>query len=279
MQTKKVDSYYDEMNRIHNETSPLSKDKTQPEIPLECIDPDSENYIEEKSQIELEVEIEKKGVPIFDVERPPIPKIETDKTRYQKVTVKRKEKKSDKLPLVDDSIDLSADREMKAYVQSFKIPRKISLFKRFRKKVYDLSCKMTRFCFNIMRKIKSRKRKVVSISHELPPDVKTKPLATVKEADLEKMGRKRGFQREQDGSPNVIQAVRNKKTGVVVMTPRVNDYKSEIEGSKKHNIEDYEVVESQIKDDSDKWSAQDWIDEADSRKELKEELRKLHENS
>ena len=158
---------------------------------------------------------------------------------------------------------------MKAYVQSFKIPSKISLFKRFRKKVYDLSCKMTRFYFNIMRKIKSRKirktrGKIVSISHELPPDVKTKPLATVKEADLEKMGRKRGFQREQDGSPNVIQAVRNKKTGVVVMTPRVNSFKSMIGGSKKHNIEDYEVVESQIKDNSDKWSAQDWIDEADS---------------
>jgi len=274
MESNEVDANYKEMQRIHRETTPLPNDP--PDVQLDVIDPYSDDYIEEKSQIELEVETSKKGIPTFTIERPAIPKVKTDKTRYKKITVNRKEKKSDQLGVMDDLMDFNEDREMKAYVKKLKIPYKISLWKKFKKKVYDLYCKISRFWFNRTRKrIKVEKH---IHDHTLSPEVKTKPLATVEETDLKELGRERGFKRKEDRTSNRMQAVRNKKTGVVVMTPSVHEYKGEIEGRGNHNIDDYEVVESQIKDDSFEWSAQDWIDDADRQKELRESLRRINEN-
>ena len=239
-------SSYEQMANIHAKTTPLAKEQLPYEPNVECVDPFSDQYIEDRSQIELEVEIEKKGIPIIDVERPPIPKIRTDKTRYKKITVSRKSKKSDKNNDKDKEYTLNEDREMKAFAETLKIPKKKRFLLELLKKLYDLYCKINKFCLNIQRKIFIKKKKPLSNLHEMPAGIKRKNLAEVQPSDLQELGRQRGFQRKEDDTPNMIQAIRNKKTGVVVMIPQVSQYRKEVKSP-----EDFEVVESQIKEVKD----------------------------
>ena len=131
---------------------------------------------------------------------------------------------------------------MQAYAENLRIPKKKGFLLAMRKKLYDLYCKINKFALNIQRKkVKVSKHKYDT--HELPSGIKTKSLVDVQRSDLEELGRKRGFQRKEDETPSSVQAIRNKKTGVVVMTPQVAQYSKDVK-----NPEDFEVVESQIKD-------------------------------
>ena len=236
---------YKEMRKVHIDTTPV-KDIKSSEPPVECIDPDSDQYVEERSQMEVEIERDKKGVLIIDTKRPPTPKIKTDTTRYRKITVSRKANILDgKIQEDVNEYSLEADREMKAYAKNLKIPKKIGVFMHIRKKVYDFYCKISKLALNIKRKtikLGAHKHK----DHALPSNIRTIGLTDVQQKDLDEMGRQRSFKRRQDETPNMINAVSNKKTGVVVMTPNVNAYRASVK-----NPDDFEVVESQIKDTPD----------------------------
>jgi len=223
--------------------------KESEDIPTRAIPIDADGEYEpvDKSQIELEVDIEKHGVPVIDVERPPVPDVHTDETPYKKVAVKRKEKRSDRRAGHFEPVPLDRDREMAAYAEELKIPKRKSIFTALRKKIYDFSCKIRRFILNMQRKRHSRVTGHCHNEHILPENVKTLALKYADEVSAESLGRKREFTRENDRSPKTVQMIRNNKTGVVVATPNVSTYRSVIE-EKKLNVEDYEIVESQIKE-------------------------------
>lgn len=85
-----------------------------------------------KTQLEFEKEIQAKGMPTIIVERPLVPFPKTDKTRYKKKIVNRLDKK-EKEEIFDE--DLSKDREMKFYVNEFKIKKRKSLIDKISKKI------------------------------------------------------------------------------------------------------------------------------------------------
>ena len=243
-----IENNYDKLKEVAEETSPLPKDPI--DIPTRAIDTELYENIEDKAQIEAEIDIEKHGVPIIDVERPPIPKVQTDPTPYRKIEVTRKEKKSDKMIEIPEPITLDEDREMKAFAEKLSIPKRKSLLVRLRKKLYDLSCKIKKFAFNTISKVKRKMIKVGPHTHDehvLPANIKRVALRFADDGRGESLGRVRGFQRPQDESSSVMQMVRNKKTGVVVATPSLSAYKASLEDG-NGKIDDYEVVESQIKD-------------------------------
>jgi len=244
----KIENNYENLKRTTEETSPLPKEPA--DIPVRAINPELYDYTEDKSQIELEIEIEKKGVPIIDVERPPIPDVHTDPTPYKKIAVHRKPKKSDsKEPAYpNDKSELEEDREMKAFVETLRILRKKSLWQRIIKKIYDLSCKIKKIAFNVVNENKRKKIKLPTHIHKeqcLPSDIKTVALKHITESELNELGSKRKFKREGDETSNTINMVRNKKTGVVVVTPSVKSYRAKL-GDK--DIGNYEVVESKMKE-------------------------------
>lgn len=246
----KAENNYDKLKAVDESTSPLPKD--EPDIPTRAIpiDPDAEGEPIDKTQVEAEVEIEKHGVPVIDVERPPVPDVHTDPTKYKKVEVKRKTKKADKKRTsMEDSPDfsLSEDREMKAYAEKLHVPKRKSVLVKLRKKLYDFYCKMQRFALNRQRKKFAKVSGHYHEGHRLPDNVKTCPLKSINEESAKDMGRERWYKREDDRSSSSINMVRNKKTGVVVATSNISNYKRELkEGGRE--VEDYEVVESQIKD-------------------------------
>jgi len=232
-----INNNYKKMVEISKETSPCIEE-------VDCSDRndytplvDMENIVEDKEQIALEVEIEKKGIPIIDVERPPIPKVETDKTSYDKKTVKRmKKKEKEKTP----DFSLKEDREMKAYAEQLRIKKRKGLFDWVGKKIEEWRNSFLRFLLNCKRK----QDKLIShnhIIHDTSPDLKTVSVKKITEQDLKEMGRRRDFQREEDNSNTRLNAVKNKENGVVVMTAgNANDIK-------KQYGDNYEVVESKIK--------------------------------
>lgn len=232
-----IDNNYKKMIEISKETSPYIEEEDYSDnhdfIPLV----DMENIVEDKEQIELEVEIEKKGVPIIDVERPPIPKVETDKTHYKKKTVKRREEKEKEKP---PALSLKEDREMKAYAELLKIRKRKGFIDWVGKKIEEWRNSFLRFLLNYKRK----RDKLIShshITHNTSPDLKTVSAQKITEQDLKEIGRRRSFQREEDGSNIRLNAIKNKKNGVVVMTAaNANDIK-ELYG------DNCEVVESKIK--------------------------------
>ena len=239
MEKNRADENYYKLRKVMSETSPLPKEEL--DIPTRAINPDLYDYTEDKAQIELEVEIEKRGVPIIDVERPPVPNIKTDTTPYKKVTVTRKAKKSDNEIKETCGATLREDREMKAYVEELRIPKKKSILSRIKKKLYEFYCKICRTILNINRK------RVKIKEHKLPEGVKKISLESVTDEDLKSMGMKRGFQRDQDETSSFVNMVRNKKNGSVVATPSVSAYVKSLKDRGK-SLDDYEVVESQIKD-------------------------------
>lgn len=241
----KTENYYDKMREIEAETTPLPKEEFDIPTKVIPIDPDAQDEPVDRVYVEAEVEMLKKGVPIIDVERPVIPDVKTDPTPYKKVEVNRKEKRSDKKCHKDDTT-LKEDREMKAYVEKLKIPKKKGIFTILQKKIYDLSCKICRFALNMQRKKYSKAVRNYD-DKILPKNIRTMPLESADEKSAESLGRARAFKREDDSSSNTIQMVRNKKTGVVVATPMISTYKEDLE-EKGKDIKDYEVVESQIKD-------------------------------
>jgi hypothetical protein len=232
------------LRRIDAETSPLPKEEK--DVPTRAIDIDLYDDTEDKAQIEAEIDIEKHGVPVIDVERPPVSKVKTDTTPYKKVEVTRKEKKSDRKQPDNAKLTLEEDREMKAYAEELKVPRRKGLLRRLRKKIYDFYCKIQRFALNRQRKKYAKVSEHYHDEHILSEDVKVVSLKIADEKSKESLGRPRGFQREEDETPKTINMIRNKKTGVVVATPNISGYKRDLKDDGK-NIDDYEVVESQIK--------------------------------
>jgi len=243
----KIDNNYDNLKRIMVETSPLPKEPY--DIPTRAIDLESYDYSEDKQQIELEVEIEKLGVPSFKVERPPIPKLPKSLIHYKGVKVKRFAKKGDGEvqsingdDVFENMISLDMDREMQAYAEELKIPKRKSIFGWVLKKLYDFYCKFSRFVLNQKRKIQT---KGIYGRERIPlPNVKRVALKNVKDSDLKELGRERGFRRKEDETSDIVNVIRNKKTGVVVVTPSVYEYKKILE----NKVSDYEVVDSAIKD-------------------------------
>jgi len=242
----KTENNYERLKQIDEATSPLPKEEF--DIPTRVIPIYTDGADEpfDKVQIEAEVEIEKHGVPVIDVERPPVPEVHTDDTRYKKIPVKRKSKRSDGYIQYED-LSLEKDREMDAYAKELKIPKGKSIFIVFRKKLYELSCKIKRFALNRQRKKFLRCSRHYHEDHRLPYDVKTITLVNANDENVRDFGTKRGFRRYEDRSPSTIKMVRNNKTGVVVAISSVDSYRSTLE-EKGKNIDDYEVVESQIKD-------------------------------
>ena len=106
------------------------------------------------------------------------------------------------------------------------------------KKVYNIYCKINRFFLRKRKIDKWFKKSHVHLTHESPSDIKTVAVKDITDKDVNELGRARGFQRKTDRTGNAINAVRNTKTGVVVM---VTGSAQEIKA--KFN-EDYEVVES-----------------------------------
>lgn len=245
----KIENNYDKLKKMGEETSPLPKEPH--DIPTRAIDTELYDDTEDKAQIELEVDIEKNGVPTIDVERPPIPDVHTDSTPYKKVGVARKVKKSDGKEIeVETKLSIMEDREMKAYAEKFCIPKRKSFLQRMIKEIYDLSCKIKKIVFNVVSKNKRKKIKFLHYAHDehvLPEDMKRVNLKDATEVDINELGRKRSFKRDGDRTSDTINMVRNKKTGVVVATPSVEAYKVELEDNDK-DAGDYEVVESKIKD-------------------------------
>jgi len=239
----KAENNYDKLRQIEAETSPLPKEPV--DVPTRATDPDLYDETKDKAQVEAEIEIEKHGVPIIDVERPPVPDVHTDTTKYKNVGVKRKAKKSDtkKPKEATEKLSLKEDREMKAFAEKLGIPVKQSIWTKLRKKLYDLYCKINRFALNRTRK---KYCKVALSYDEMPQPLKKVELTNVNMEELKKLGYDRKFQREGDRSPQTVNMVRNKRTGVVVATPSAMVYKGELEDAGQ-DAGDYEVVESQIK--------------------------------
>jgi len=240
----KAENNYEKLKQIDEATNPLPKEEM--DIPTRAIpiDPYALDEPVDRSYVEAEVDIEKHGIPVIDVERPPVPEVHTDETRYKKVYVKRKSKRADKY-VQHEEVSLKEDRLMAAYAKELKIPKCKSLLLIIRKKLYELSCKIRRLSLNVKRKKLVRASRHYHEDHSLPENVKRVPLANADDEKVNELGRLRSFKREEDRSPSRIQVIRNKKSGVVVVTP---SYKSFMSNLREDEIDNYEVVESQIKD-------------------------------
>lgn len=243
----KTENNYDKLKQVAKETSPLPVEKH--DIPTRVIDVDLVDDTKDKAQLEVEVDIEKHGVPVIDVERPPVPDVKTDTTPYKKVEVARKEKRSDGKPERVEEVSLKEDREMKAFAEKLCIPKRKSLLQRLMKKLSDFGCKIHKFAFNVANRRKRKKIQIEKHTHDehvLPEGVQTVALKVADERSTGHLGRDRSFQREGDKTSQAMQMIRNKKTGVVVATPNISAYKTKLEDEEK-DISDYEVVESQVK--------------------------------
>ena len=121
------------------------------------------------------------------------------------------------------------------------IKKRKGLFYWISKKFGEWRNSFLRFLLNYRRK-RDRLSTRQHFTHESSPDLKTISTKRVTDADLKQMGRRRDFKRVEDNSNTRINAIKNKKTGVVVMTSgNANDIK-------ERYGDDYEVVESKIKE-------------------------------
>ena len=195
---------------------------------VELVDPDK--FVEHKSQIELEVEIEKKGFPIIQVERPPIPEIKTDPPYLVKKII-RIEKPEDNLP------PEPIKTEEKILVENLGI--------RKHKNFFNIIAKINRIFYRIKLFFKGgergekgeRERK-----EEIIFQPKHIPISEFTEKDAMEMGRRRDFSRDEDGSGATIIVMKNKKSGMAIVVS-YRSHKS-LEGFG----EDWEVVESIFKE-------------------------------
>jgi len=195
----KAENNYDKLTKTDAETSPLPKEVN--EVPTRAIDPELYDYTEDKAQVELEVELAKTGVPVIDVERPPVPDVKTDETRYKKVEVARKAEKSDgkeKIVQGKEDVDLTKDREMKAYVETLGIAKRKSILGIISKRLYDFYCKIHRFALNRSRKKYSKVSKRYVEASSLPQPLKKVALEKANGEDLRELGTERSFQRNGD---------------------------------------------------------------------------------
>jgi hypothetical protein len=244
----KTEDNYKKMIKTEAETSPLPREERDVATRAIPIDTDAPDEPVDKEYIEAELDVEKHGVPVIDVERPPVPEVHTDNTKYKKVAVKRKQKRSDKkaMKAIEEELSLREDREMSFYAEKMKIPKRKSLLMMISKKLYELSCKIQRFALNRQRKKLVKASKHNHEEHILPEGVKTVALKYADHTSAEELGRKRPFKRVEDDTSEKMQVVRNKRTGVVVVTPSIDKFKNELD-EREQNIDDYELVESQIK--------------------------------
>ena len=112
---------------------------------------------------------------------------------------------------------------------------------------YRFSRACSRLYYGLLRFFLKNRRKRAKLyrhkylTHESPPDVKTISVKTVTDDDLKMMGRKRSFQRKEDDTSPYLNAIKNKKTGSVVM------FAGNVKDIRALYGDNYEVVESKIK--------------------------------
>jgi len=188
---------------------------------VEFVDPDK--FIEHRAQIELEVEIEKKGLPVIQLERPPIPEIKTD-APYPIKKIIRLEKPEDNTP------PTPIKTEQEILVEELKIKKHKNIFR-------SMVCRINSVVIRLYLKVLSRFRK----SQPIEP-LKTIPVSQITHTEALEMGRRREYVRPEDCSGPFLLTIKNKKTGVVTIAPYYSHR------SLKDFGEDWEVVENLFKE-------------------------------
>lgn len=201
---------------------------------VDLVDPDK--FVEHKAQIELEVEVEKKGLPIIQVERPPIPEITTNPPYWVKKIsrVEGIEKPEDKLP--PEVIKTEEEK----LIENLGIKKRRNFF-------FNIIAKINRIFYRIWLVFKGREKveKVEKGGIEEKESLfqpKRISISEFTEKDAEEFGRKRDYVRDEDGSGPIIVTMKNKNSGIVIVVPYYSHRSLEGFG------EEWEVVENLIKE-------------------------------
>lgn len=212
---------------------------------------------EDSIEEEYLMDIVENGIPRLVIQRPPVDNFKKDTTRYKKIKVHPIDRKdyTPRIPKNVTEVDITEevngtvipDTELEMYVKELKLKNQSIFAVRLRRMVLSFRESILRKINNVRygkeRKALIREMKSRVITKDLPQDIKSIPVMELTNSKIMEHGRVRDIQRDEDRSAPILNAVRNKKTGVVTMIPaRAEELKTIFKSG------NYEIVESVVRD-------------------------------